>query len=448
MSKKIYNNDFWLNLLISYGTIPFYFYYRNLYVRGLKNIPKDAEVILAPNHQNASQDPMMILFSKGKGHLYKKGDNLFLARADIFENKTLKKLLNFLKINPIYRIRDGFDSLGKNEQVFNEAVEALHHGMHLCVMPEGNHGNQRKLRPLQKGIFRMAFRAQEKYGKTPMVKIVPVGIDYTEYVYSGYSAIVDYGKPIDVSEYVDTYNEDPAIAINAIKKRLVNELSSLIINVQSTEHYDAIYQSVLLSNHTICRLLNQKLTKLNLFDIRKDIANKLCAAEKNNDPIINKLENLTQSVRKLHPIPIYNELLVKGDHYLWLKWMLFFLLLPIIIFGGVFNFVPCLLAYIPSKKFKDRQFVCSFRFATGIFFSIVFFGAYLIVAAFLLSWVQFLLFVPLLGISSFISIRMVQTIKLPFIRLSYLFGKKKKNLIQARKDFIEINNLITELYKK
>ena len=30
----------------------------------------------------------------------------------------------------------------------------------------------------------------------------------------------------------------------------------------------------------------------------------------------------------------------------------------------------------------------------------------------------------------------------------FVFGKKKKNLIQARKDFIEINNLITELYKK
>jgi len=109
-------------------------------------------------------------------------DPVFLARADVFANKFLAGILRLLKILPVYRIRDGVGELAKNEAIFQETMEVLRRGKcPVCIMPEGNHGTKRKLRQLVKGIFRVAFQAQEAFGEQPGVVIVPVGIDYSNY---------------------------------------------------------------------------------------------------------------------------------------------------------------------------------------------------------------------------------------------------------------------------
>ncbi len=201
---------------------------------GLENIPSNEPVIFAPNHQNALMDALIVLFSAP-------GDVVFLARADIFNKRFLAFLLNSLKILPVFRQRDGASELGKNVDIFDISVNVLKNRHYLCVMPEGNHGHQRKLRPLVKGIFRIAFQAQEKEGSEPFVKIIPVGLDFGDYVKQNASLYINYGKPIEVSEYWEQFQENSARAINALKSRLGEELSPLMIDIQNEEHYEAIY---------------------------------------------------------------------------------------------------------------------------------------------------------------------------------------------------------------
>ena len=122
--------------------------------------------------------------------------------------------------------------------IFDISVNVLKNKHYLCVMPEGNHGHQRKLRPLVKGIFRIAFQAQEKLGSEPFVKIVPVGLDFGDYVKQNASLYINYGKPIEVSEYWEQFQENSARAINALKSRLGEELSPLMIDIQNEEHYN------------------------------------------------------------------------------------------------------------------------------------------------------------------------------------------------------------------
>ena len=118
-------------------------------------------MIFAPNHQNALNDALIVLFSAP-------GDVVFLARADIFKKRFLAFFLNSLKILPVFRQRDGAAELGKNADIFDISVDVLKNRHYLCVMPEGNHGDQRRLRSLVKGIFRIAFSAQEEAGATPL----------------------------------------------------------------------------------------------------------------------------------------------------------------------------------------------------------------------------------------------------------------------------------------
>ena len=139
-------------------------------------------------------DALIVLFSAP-------GDVVFLARADIFNKRLLAFFLNSLKMLPVFRQRDGAAELGKNQEIFDISVDVLKNKHYLCVMPEGNHGHQRKLRTLVKGIFRIAFKAQEEYGNKPFVKIVPVGLDFGDYVKQNQTLFIKYGKPIEMSEY-------------------------------------------------------------------------------------------------------------------------------------------------------------------------------------------------------------------------------------------------------
>ena len=57
-------------------------------------------------------DPLAVMFSINK-------QIVFLARADIFKNKIAAKFLHFLKILPVFRIRDGKENLNNNDLTFD-----------------------------------------------------------------------------------------------------------------------------------------------------------------------------------------------------------------------------------------------------------------------------------------------------------------------------------------
>ena len=84
-----------------------FIFYRKISVIGKKNLPKDTPLFFAPNHQNALMDALIILCSI-------KEQPVFIARADIFKNKTIARILIAMKILPAYRIRDGKENLKKN----------------------------------------------------------------------------------------------------------------------------------------------------------------------------------------------------------------------------------------------------------------------------------------------------------------------------------------------
>lgn len=137
--------------------VEFFFraFYRKVEVRNKELVPENAPVILAPNHQNALMDALALIMTLH-------GQIVFLARADIFRKRILAKFLHFINIMPVYRIRDGAENLSQNDEIFDATQVILKDRQRLCLMPEGNHGDKRKLRPLVKGIFRIAFMAQKE----------------------------------------------------------------------------------------------------------------------------------------------------------------------------------------------------------------------------------------------------------------------------------------------
>ncbi|MBR5185485.1 MAG: 1-acyl-sn-glycerol-3-phosphate acyltransferase, partial [Akkermansia sp.] len=171
--KKIQDYDPAYNLLHRYVGFVLKRSYRHILHVGKENIPQDGAIIFAPNHTNALMDALVMLCVDRRPKVY-------VARADIFRNRKLARLLTFLKIMPIMRQRDGFQAVKKNQDTINKAVDVLKDRIPFCIFPEGTHQAKYSSLPLSKGIFRIAFQAHELMPDVPLY-IVPVGLRYGDF---------------------------------------------------------------------------------------------------------------------------------------------------------------------------------------------------------------------------------------------------------------------------
>lgn len=232
MKKAIYEFNFFYSFLlpaVNYATLC---HYRHIEVRGRERLPEDGPYILAPCHQSALMDPLVVLQALG-------GPIVFLARADIFAKPAARAALTFLRIMPAYRIRDGRDQLGRNAEIFEKSVEVLTHGVPLCLMAEGTHNDRHQLRPLVKGMFRIAGEACKKVD-TPLY-IVPVGLDYDEYEQPYSSVVMNIGTPIDVRPFMADFESNEPVALNHMRAALTKGMKGVMHHVESVERYDDEY---------------------------------------------------------------------------------------------------------------------------------------------------------------------------------------------------------------
>ena len=166
--------------------------YRRVTVRGA--IPGEDSVLICPNHTNTLMDALVVLRSR-------KAPTVFGARADIFSQPAVAKILRFLKILPMVRRRDGIRNVLRNYETMEEVQDVLANHTPFCMFPEGRHTPGRVLQPLQKGVARMAFQSA---AQRP-TQVVPAAINYSDFFrYRGTCELV-YGDPIDVNAFLEAH---------------------------------------------------------------------------------------------------------------------------------------------------------------------------------------------------------------------------------------------------
>lgn len=212
--------------------------YRHVRYIGKEKIPNDGAIIFAPNHTNALCDAMAILGID-------RSRKVFVARADIFKKPKIAKILTWLKIMPINRIRDGVDEVLHNDETIEKAVETLQDGVPFCILPEGKHRPMHSLLPLGKGIFRIALRANDKFGNEKPVYILPVGLEYGDYYHLWNDLIINIGEPINVTQYVKEHSdlERPQLIL-ALREELTQRMRKQILWVPDDEHYEENFQKL------------------------------------------------------------------------------------------------------------------------------------------------------------------------------------------------------------
>lgn len=190
--------------------------YCRLEVRG--EIPKEHAVLICPNHTNTLMDALVVLQSRHE-------PTVFGARADIFSQPAVARILRFLKILPMVRRRDGIRNVLRNYETMEEVQDVLANNTPFCMFPEGHHTPGRELQPLQKGVARMAFQSAEE---RPTL-VVPVGINYSDFFHYRGSCELVYGEPIDVNAFLASRQELPEGArYQAFLEELSARMAALI----------------------------------------------------------------------------------------------------------------------------------------------------------------------------------------------------------------------------
>lgn len=346
---------FWHNII----------FYRKIVIINKQNIPSRGNVIFTPNHQNALMDALALIFNI-------KRQLVFVARADIFSKKSIAAILYYIKILPIYRIRDGFDSLKKNEETFAKVVDVVKAGNGLVILPEGNHGGRRKLRPLKKGFARIAFQAEEANDFSLNIKIIPVGLDYDNYESIRSNLTLNFGKPISVSDYYKIYKENAPLALTKIKEKLAESISKVMIDIRSNTYYE-LYDNLrnLYSNRYCQNLGFPNGDQPNKFKADKLLIEKLERFEEEKPQEIKALQGLVSKyVRGIKNANISTSCFERGTKpiiTLLLKSVVLILLLPLYLYGLILNILPYQISMASTKIFKDRQFFSSAKLAISLF---------------------------------------------------------------------------------
>lgn len=331
-------------------------YYRRFRVIGREKIPAGKPVIFAANHQNALMDALAILFAVGK-------PIVFLARADIFRRKSIARLLRFIRILPVYRLRDGYSTLGQNQETFDEVNQVLKHNIPIALFPEGYHLGLKKLKPLRKGIARMAFQAEASADFKLDLQIIPVGLDYSDYFHAGSDLLVIFGEPIRVSNYKQQYLENQALAINCLRDDLASAMREIIIDIQDEDIHDDILEAA--DHYTQIELKKRKLknTLWNRFQLNKKFISEFQISQKNDPLIINRLgvemESEMASPAKNSRFHISKSQIT--------RLIVIVILSPLYIYGLVVNFLPVRIAKIISQKIQDPHLRVSVKFGAGLF---------------------------------------------------------------------------------
>ena len=208
----------------------FFCYYQEVRMAGMEQVPKNRPVVFLPNHHNALLDPLLIAaYIRGRRPY-------FLTRSDVFRGGVLEWFFDMLRMIPIYRLRDGRETLHRNEEIFERCADLLAGGGDLLLFPEANHNLKRQVRPLSKGFTRIVLHTLEKYPDTDL-QLVPVGFNYQRAAGFPDRVACYFGEAIPASSFLEA--GDMQQVSREMKLAVSSSLKRLTTHIPQERDYDA-----------------------------------------------------------------------------------------------------------------------------------------------------------------------------------------------------------------
>ena len=363
-------------------------FYRVFYkfdFRGLDKIPLNKPIVLAPNHVNAFIDPVILaMLTKQKIR--------FFARGDVFKKPFARWILNQLSMSPMYRIQEGYAELKKNDKTFEECRNLLANNNIILMFPEGICIQERRLRPLKKGLSRIIFQTEESFDFKKDVLVIPIGLNYTDAKRFRSKLFIDCGEAISISQYEESYKKDKVRTINEFTKVLEQKMAERMIIILNKENDELI--TALEQIYVKEWMIEKKVNINNLecqYETVKEVVAMVNMMDKETPELVSSLRVKTSSYIKtlnkngLRDHLLHPETISKMNFSTFLiECIIIYLCMPIYWFGLVVNYPPYYISKkIAYKKAKNVEFLASIYMNLTMFLWIFYFGIQLLFVGFM-----------------------------------------------------------------
>ncbi|MDX6557424.1 MAG: glycerol-3-phosphate O-acyltransferase / dihydroxyacetone phosphate acyltransferase [Blastocatellia bacterium] len=203
-------------------------YFRRIEVTGLENVPRDSPVIFVLNHPNALVDPVFLLCLAPRRVA-------FIAKAPLFRMPVIGYLVRAMDSLPAYRQQDEGQNVARNLETFAAASALLARGVTIGICPEGVSHNEPRLKPLKTGAARIALAAASS-GQAIDLKIIPVGLYYTEKTTFRSSALLHFAEGLPVKRVtLERDGTPPRAAVRELSDQIETALREVMLHAEQEE---------------------------------------------------------------------------------------------------------------------------------------------------------------------------------------------------------------------
>lgn len=204
------------------------FYFRRIERFHAERVSVSGPVLLTSNHPNSVTDPFVIGAS-----LSRKVN--FVATVQLFRFAPVKWLLSHCGVIPINRAQDDPRGMRSVMDTFEAVYRVLERGEAVAIFPEGITHDDPQLKEIKTGAARMALELEHRHAGKLGLQIVPVGLTFAAKDRYRSDALVNFGVPIQVTDYLASYEEQRKECIRRLSSEIESRIQSLMLHVPELE---------------------------------------------------------------------------------------------------------------------------------------------------------------------------------------------------------------------
>ena len=436
-------------------------FFKRIEVKKEVEIPDDSPLIIVANHPSTFMDPIVI------ASLLKK-KVFFLAKGEVFKSGFAKWLLPHFNMIPVYRKQDDPTQMQKNEETFETCFSHLAVNGTILIFPEGVSVLQRKLEKIKTGTARIALGAEAANQYSLDVKILVIGLNYSNPGLFRSNLFVNIGKPIDVSDFYEGYKKDAFRTVQLLTEEIRVQLETLIIAIDDgmtdelVKDIETIYKKKLLKE-------TGNKTKEQEFILTKTIVEAVKFFHDREpqrvEEIKREVDNYFGALDRLH----LNDYLLRSfnrKRSVFLNSIFTFLFLvlgfPLFVFGFINNYLPYKIPYFIARAItSDKGWYGAIFITSGLIMFILFYPLQIYLATIYIHnlWytIAYVILLPISGFFAWTYYRRFTNVRGKWLVFSLFYNRAHlisgliqqremiiRKLEEARKEFNQMREVFSE----
>lgn len=393
-------------------------FFRKIIIQTKVSLPKSGPLIIVVNHPNTFMDPLIVatLFKQKVG---------FLANASVFVNETVNYIFRYFNVIPVYRQKDMVEgSQPDNSKTFDECTKYLKQGNALMIFPEGSSYNELRLRKIKTGTARIALNAESQNNFKLGIKILPIGLYYSDPSRFRSKIYINIDEPIDVADFEDAYNDNSALGVQKLTASIKKSLEENIIITQDQDQEDLFFKIKRIYKNRLLEKSENPKAQNEEFRLTKELAKAIQYFQINSEETFQRIKNLVEEY-----VDLIDETEVKYSESnnqkneppttlgQGLRIIYLIIGLPIFCLGILQNYIPYKLPFFVAEKItKEVEYHAPIMLSIGIlvfplYYSFLLFVFYYLVSISALYLTIYFVFLPLTGFYCLHYIDLIQKTK-------------------------------------